>query len=50
MPQQDLAPILISPLHTYIHNHGNDDPSDTSEDDTQAYWNKSNADKLCETK
>ncbi len=25
MPKQDLAPILISPPHTYVHNHGNDD-------------------------
>ncbi len=25
IPQQDLAPILKSPPHTYVHNHGNDD-------------------------
>ncbi len=25
IPQQDLAPILKSPPHTYIRNHGNDD-------------------------
>ncbi len=49
IPQQDLAPVLISPPHMYVHNPGITMIAETSEDDTQAYSNKSNTDKLCET-
>ncbi len=39
--QQDLTPIFISPPHTSIHNHGITTITETSEDDTQKYSNKS---------
>ncbi len=44
VPQQDHArvvPILISQLHTYVHNPGIATIAETSEDDTQVYSNKS---------
>ncbi len=46
--KQDLAPILISPPHTYVPNHGNDDRGN------KRRWHKhiqtkANTDKLCET-
>ncbi len=39
--QQDLAPILKSPPHAYVHNRGITAIAETSEQDTQAYLNKS---------
>ncbi len=47
IPKQDLAPILISPPHTYVHNPGNDDRRN------KWRWHKhiqtkANMDKLCE--
>ncbi len=41
IPQQDLATILTSPTHTYVHNPVIMTIMKTSEDDTQAYSNKS---------
>ncbi len=41
IPQQDLTPILKSLPHTYVHNPGITMIAETSEDDTQAYSNKS---------
>ncbi len=47
--QQDLAPILISPPQTYVHNPGITTIMETSEDDTHIQT-KPNTEKLCETK
>ncbi len=47
--QQDLAPILISPPQTCVHNPGITTIMETSEDDTHIQT-KPNTDKLCETK
>ncbi len=48
--QQDLAPILISPPHTYVHNPGITTIAETSEDETYKHiQTKANTDKLCET-
>ncbi len=40
VPQQDLAPILISPPHTYIHNPGISTFGETSEDDSPLAWSE----------
>ncbi len=51
IPQQDLAPILISPPHTYVHNPGITTIAETSEDDMthKHIQTKANTDKLYET-
>ncbi len=49
IPQQDLAPILKSPPHTYVRNHGNDDHGNKWGWHTKHIQTKANTDKLCET-